>query len=154
MSEIDSWCAWHDAIAGRRSWTGPPSMSSTLAPSAPPPPRSPGRVAGGGEGEGGVPPAVPVPPSLGLVLPPQRLDVHGVLADEVGCEALDERLRREARFRKLRDRLAPPDLAVVRDDSAETEVPQRVEVVRLGVADGDRFDRADFHAASKIGRAS
>src|SRR5581483_7248701 len=55
---------------------------------------------------GGDAAAVPVPPGLVLVLPPERLDVRRVLADQVVGHALDDRFRREVRLRIAdRDRL-------------------------------------------------
>ena len=88
---------------------------------------------------------IAVPPGLLLVLPPERLGVHRVLADQVRRHALDDRLGGEVRLGKLRDRLAPADLAVVGGDLAQAEVPERVEVVGLGIADRDRLDLGDVH---------
>ena len=90
---------------------------------------------------------VAVPPGLLLVLPPQRLGMHRVLADQVRRHALDDRLGGEVGLRELGDRLAPADLAVVGGDLGEAEVPQRVEIVRLRVADRYRFDLGDLHDA-------
>ena len=70
-----------------------------------------------------------------------------VAADQVLGHALDHGLGGEVRLRELRDRLAPADLAVVGRDLAEAEVAQRVEVVRLRIADRDRLDGLDSHRA-------
>ena len=74
---------------------------------------------------------VAVPPGLLLVLPPERLGVDRVLADQVRRHALDDRLGGEVRLGELGDRLAPADLAVVGGDLGQAEMAQRVEVVRL-----------------------
>ena len=88
---------------------------------------------------------IAVPPGLLLVLPPQRLGLDRVLADQIGRHALDDRLGREIGLRELGDRLAPADLAVVGGDLGQAKMPQRIEVVRLGIADRDRFDLGDLH---------
>src|SRR5436309_29982 len=46
---------------------------------------------------------------MGLVLPPERLDVHRLLPDEVRGEAVDQWLSREACLRERGGRLAPAD---------------------------------------------
>ena len=88
---------------------------------------------------------IAVPPGLLLVLSPQRLGLHRVLADQVRRHALDDRLGGEIGLGKLRDRLAPTDLSVVRRDLGEAEMAKGVEIVRLGIADRDGLDLGDFH---------
>ena len=91
---------------------------------------------------------IAVPPGLLLVLPPQRLGLHRVLADEVRRHPFDDRLGGEVGLRELGDRLAPADLAVIGGDLAEAEVAERVEVVRLRIAHRNRFDLGDLHSSS------
>ena len=105
----------------------------------------PKRDVDGGDGVRGDAAVIAVPPRLLLVLPPKRLGLHRVLADEIRRHALDDRLGGEIGLGKLRDRLAPSDLAVVRRDLGQAEVAERVEVVGLRIADRDGFDPGDFH---------
>src|SRR5579871_1717932 len=88
---------------------------------------------------------IAVPPGLLLILAPERLSVDWILSEQIGRHAFDDCLGGEVRFRKLCDRLAPSDLAVVRGDLDETEMSKRVEVVRLGIADGNWLDFGDLH---------
>ena len=48
------------------------------------------------------------------------------------------------------DHLAPADLAVIGSDLAKAEVAKRVEVVRLRIADRNRFDFGDLHGGLPI----
>jgi hypothetical protein len=75
---------------------------------------------------------------------PDRDVVERVLAHDPLRHALDDGLDREVRLRELGDGLAPPHDAVVGRDLHQAEVPERVVVVRLRVAHGDRFDRLDL----------
>ena len=88
---------------------------------------------------------VAVPPGLLLVLPPQGFGLHRVFADQIRRHALDDRLGSEIGLGKLRDRLAPTDLPVVRRDLGEAQMSKRVEVVRLGITDGNGLDLGDLH---------
>ena len=85
-----------------------------------------------------------------LVLPPERLGVHRVLADQVRRHALDDRLGGEIGLGELRDRLAPADLAVVGGDLDEAEMAERVEVVRLRIADRDGLDRLAIRISTSL----
>ena len=96
---------------------------------------------------GGDAAVVAVPPRLLFVLPPQRLGLHGVLADQIRRHALDDRLSGEIGLGELGDRLAPTDLSVVGGDLDQAEMPERVEVVGLGIADRDGLDLGDLHGA-------
>ena len=103
------------------------------------------------DGRGGVgsdAAVIAVPPGLLLVLPPEGLGLHRVLADQVGRHAFDDRLGGEVGFRKLRDGFAPADLAVVGGDLGQAQVAKGVEVVRFGIADRNGFDLGDFHDAA------
>src|SRR5207244_10992259 len=91
------------------------------------------------------PPAVAVPPGLRLERAPDRDVLDRVAADDVRRHPFDDRLRREGRLRELRDRLAPADLPVVGRELDEAQMAESIEVVRLGIADGDRLDGLDAH---------
>jgi hypothetical protein len=98
-----------------------------------------------GHGVGGDAAVIAVPPRLLFVLSPERFGLHRVLADQVRRHALDDRLGGEIGLGKLRDRLAPAHLSVVRGDLGEAQMAKRVEIVRLGVADRDGLDLGDLH---------
>src|SRR6267378_645206 len=82
---------------------------------------------------------VPVPPGLIAERLPYRVRVERVRADDALCHSFDDRLRREARLRELGDRFAPTDDPIVRGDLHQTEVTNSVEVIRLRIADRNRF---------------
>src|SRR5437870_2334891 len=87
---------------------------------------------------------VPVPPGLIAQRLPDRVRVERVGADDALGHSFDDRLRREARLGELGDRFAPADDPVVRGDLHQTEVTKRVEVIRLRIADRNRFDLDDL----------
>src|SRR5664279_5920536 len=93
---------------------------------------------------------VAVPPRLLLILPPQRLGMDGIFADQTGRHALDNRLGGEVCLRKLSDRIAPADLAVIGGDLDEAEMPKRIEIVGLRIAHRNGFDLGDFHGRTNL----
>ena len=97
-----------------------------------------------GDGVARDPAAVAVPPLLVAERVPDRDVVERVLADDPLGHALDDGLGREVRLRELGDGLAPAHDAVVGRDLDQAQVAERVEVVRLRVADRDGLDRLDL----------
>ena len=98
-----------------------------------------------GDGVGGDPAAVAVPPRPILESPPDCVGVYRVGADDELVEAVDERGDRGIGLGELGDRLAPADLAVVGGQLDQAQVPGGVEVVGLGIGDRDRFHLDDTH---------
>src|SRR5207245_5459055 len=86
---------------------------------------------------------VSVPPGLVVERLPDRVRVEGIVADHTLGHSVDDRLRREARLRELGDGLAPSDNAVLGRDLHQAKVPERVEIVRLRIADWNRLDLHD-----------
>ena len=63
----------------------------------------------------------------------------------VAVGALYDRLGSEIGLGKLGDGFTPTDLAVIGGNLGEAKVAQRVEVVRFGITDRNRFDLGNFH---------
>src|SRR5260221_9266341 len=97
-----------------------------------------------GHGVARDPTVVAVPPHLVSERVPDRDVVERILADHPLGHAFDDRFDREVRLGKLGDRLAPADNAIVGRDLDQAQVPQRIEVVGLRVADRDGLDGLDL----------
>src|SRR6267378_957860 len=87
---------------------------------------------------------VPVPPGLIAERLPYRVRVERVGADDALGHSFDDHFRREARLGELGDRFAPTDDPVVRRDLHQTEVTERVEIIRLRISDRNRFELDDL----------
>src|ERR1700736_1390842 len=93
---------------------------------------------------------IAVPPGLLLILPPQRLGMNGIFADQVRRHSFNDCFCREIGLGKLGNRLAPADLPVVGGNLPQAQMAESVEVVRLGIADRNRlyFCNAHFYPLS------